>query len=155
MSRGGPSVSELSDLYQEVILDHYKHPRNCRKLPDANATCEGENPLCGDQVRVYLKVEGDRIRDIAFEGTGCAISQASASLMTAAVVGKTRAEAEALFHRFHTMVTGHGVPDDDSLGKLVVFSNVSEFPVRVKCATLAWHTMKAALGGATETVSTE
>ena len=149
-------MSELDDLYQDVILEHSKAPRNFRVLPAASQKAEGFNPLCGDHFTVYLQMEGDTIRDIAFEGSGCAISKASASMMTQSLKGKSRAEAEKLFERFHTLVTGRtpagAAPD---LGKLTVFSGVSEFPVRVKCATLAWHTLHAALEGAREPVSTE
>jgi len=147
-------MSDLSDLYQEMILDHYKAPRNFGALPEANRVAHGDNPLCGDKVAVTVKVDGDRIRDIRFKGAGCAISTASASLMTETVKGKTRQEAQELFEKFHKMVTGGGNGGDD-LGKLEVFSGVSEFPVRVKCASLAWHTLKAALEGSKETVSTE
>jgi nitrogen fixation NifU-like protein len=150
-------MSDLSELYQEVILDHNKRPRNFQILEGANRSAEGYNPLCGDQITVYLKLDGDTIRDISFQGAGCAISKASASMMTASLKGKTRAEAQALFEKFHQMVTGdHGAaPDPLELGKLAVFSGVSEFPVRVKCASLAWHTMRAALEGTGETISTE
>ena len=150
-------MSELGDLYGEVILDHYKRPQNFRVLPDANRTTEGHNPLCGDHLILYVRLEGDRIADIGFQGNGCAISRASSSIMTQAVKGKTRAEFEELFHKFHAMVTRDaGQPrEPGDLGKLEVFSGVSEFPVRVKCATLAWHTLEAALKGTGEKVSTE
>ncbi len=150
-------MSDLSDLYQEVILDHYKRPRNFRRLEEANRKAEGHNPLCGDEITVYLQVDGDVIKDVSFEGAGCAISKASASMMTATLKGKTRAEAETLFEKFHEMVTGHrdGTADPAGLGKLEVFCGVSEFPVRVKCASLAWHTLRAALEGSGGTVSTE
>jgi nitrogen fixation NifU-like protein len=156
-------MSDLTELYQEVILDHNKRPRNFQVLEGANRSAEGYNPLCGDQITVYLKLEGDVIQDISFQGSGCAISKASASMMTASLKGKTRAEAVALFQKFHQMVTGRrpspgdqdAAPDPLELGKLAVFSGVSEFPVRVKCASLAWHTMQAALEGRGETVSTE
>lgn len=149
-------MADLSDLYQELILEHSKHPRNYRRIPDGVAI-EGMNPLCGDHFTVFLRLQGDVIADISFEGTGCAISKSSASVMTQALKGKTRAEAEALFERFHDLVTGHGKDDIqvESLGKLAAFSGVCEFPVRVKCATLAWHTMRAALAGKQEPVSTE
>jgi len=150
-------MSDLSDLYQEIILEHSKVPRNFRVPPDANHKAEGFNPLCGDHFTVYLQLEGDAIRDIAFQGSGCAISKASASMMTQSLKGKTRADAEKLFNRFHSLVTGHdaaNAPTED-LGKLSAFSGVSEFPVRVKCATLAWHTMRAALEGTQQSVSTE
>jgi nitrogen fixation NifU-like protein len=147
-------MSELRELYQEVILDHNRKPRNFRRLEGANRTAEGYNPLCGDQVRVYLDVEDGLIRDIAFEGSGCAISRAAASMMTTSVKGKTVAEAEALFDRFHHMLTGNGA-DPAELGKLAVFSGVCEFPTRIKCATLPWHTVHAALTGREATASTE
>lgn len=139
-------MSGLNELYQNVILEHNRSPRNFRVLEDANRRAEGNNPLCGDRLDVQLKVEGDVIRDVAFQGSGCAISRASASLMTASVKGKTRAEAEAMFDRFHRLVTGRLEPAEaETLGKLAVFSGVSEFPIRVKCATLAWHALKQAL----------
>lgn len=150
-------MSDLRDLYQDVILEHSKTPRNFRELPAANHKAEGFNPLCGDRFTVYVTLDGDAIRDISFQGSGCAISKASASMMTQSVKGKTMAEAEKIFERFHQMVTGHEPAGGDSaeLGKLAVFSGVSEFPVRVKCATLAWHTMQAALEGKQDAVSTE
>ncbi len=150
-------MPDLSGLYQEVILDHSKRPRNFRVLPDASQQADGYNPLCGDKVKLYLRLEGDRISDISFQGAGCAISTASASILTETVKGKTRAEADALFDAFHALVTGQPLPGDQHppLGKLAVFSGVSEFPVRVKCATLAWHTLKSALRGGSEVVSTE
>ncbi|MCY1016685.1 MULTISPECIES: Fe-S cluster assembly sulfur transfer protein SufU [Pyxidicoccus] len=148
--------SDLSDLYQEVVLEHSKRPRNYRVVEGHNREAAGHNPLCGDQLSVTLKVEGDVIRDIGFQGQGCAISKASASLMTGAVKDKTRAEAEALFERVHKLVTeGPEGVDVDALGKLAVLSGVSEFPARVKCASLAWHTLRAALEGRGEAVSTE
>ena len=146
-------MSELSDLYQEVILDHNRRPRNFHALDNATHTADGHNPLCGDRLRVYLKVEDGIVSDVAFEGAGCAISTASASLMSEAVKGKAKADIHALFEKFHAMVTGKG--PSDGLDKLEVFSGVSEFPVRVKCASLAWHTLKAALEGQRDTVSTE
>ena len=139
------SDNELRDLYQEVILDHNKKPRNFGKLESANRKAEGHNPLCGDRLTVYLDLEGNEIRDIRFEGSGCAISKASASMMTSEVKGKTVGEAEETFHRFHRMVTEADDEDVDSLGKLAAFSGVREFPVRVKCASLPWHTLEAAL----------
>jgi nitrogen fixation protein NifU and related proteins len=148
-------MSDLRELYQQVILDHNRRPRNFRVLPAANRTAEGFNPLCGDQLTLYLTVEDDVIKDAAFQGTGCAISKASASMLTSTVVGKTVAEAEALFHRFHTMLTGEDNGHGNDLGKLAVFAGVREFPSRVKCATLAWHTLQAALSGAEAPVSTE
>ena len=149
-------MADLRDLYQEVILEHSKQPRNYRELGDANHKAEGYNPLCGDHFTVYLKMDGDKIQDVSFQGSGCAISKASASMMTQSVKGKTLAEAEKIFERFHKLVTGaeHNGSRED-LGKLAVFSGVSEFPVRVKCATLAWHTLHAALEGKQETISTE
>lgn len=148
--------SDLSDLYQEVVLEHSKRPRNYRVVEGHNREAAGHNPLCGDQLSVTLKVEGDVIRDVGFQGQGCAISKASASLMTAAVKDRTREEAEALFQRVHKLVTeGPEGLDVDALGKLAVLSGVSEFPARVKCASLAWHTLRAALEGRGEAVSTE
>jgi nitrogen fixation NifU-like protein len=138
-------MTDLQELYQSVILDHNRKPRNCGALPEANREADGKNPLCGDEVHVALVLQGDTITDVRFTGHGCAISKASASLMTAAVKGKTRAEAEALFERFHTLVLGKDADAGKDLGQLVVFSGVSRFPVRVKCASLAWHTLKAAL----------
>ena len=140
-------MSELSELYQQVILDHNKKPRNFRKLEDANHSAEGVNPLCGDHLTVYLKVQNDAVAEISFEGSGCAISKAAASMMTQAVKGKMKPEAERLFSEFHKMVTGEDNTDDDErgIGNLTIFSGVREFPVRVKCATLPWHTMHAAL----------
>jgi nitrogen fixation NifU-like protein len=145
---------ELRELYQEVILDHGKHPRNYRELPDANHQARGDNPVCGDRIIVFLKVDGDnRIADVSFQGRGCAISQASASMMTEILVGKTVEEAETLFKHFHEMVMNADFDaaaagaDQDALDRLQVLSGVREFPMRVKCATLAWHTMHAALEG--------
>ena len=150
-------MSDLRDLYQDVILEHSKTPRNYRELPAANHKAEGFNPLCGDRFTVYVTLDGDAIRDVSFQGSGCAISKASASMMTQSVKGKTTAEAEKIFGRFHAMVTGHAPAnqDESELGKLAVFSGVSEFPVRVKCATLAWHTLHAVLEGTQDSVSTE
>ena len=150
-------MSDLGDLYQEQILEHNKAPRNFRQLATANRHAEGHNPLCGDHFTVYLDVEGDQIRDISFEGSGCAISKASASMMTQMLKGKTRGEAEQLFERFHNLVTGRSGSNEGQadLGKLTVFSGVSEFPVRVKCATLAWHTLLAALKDDEAPVTTE
>ncbi len=136
-----------------MIIDHSKRPRNFRALADATRKAEGYNPLCGDRITLYLKMEGERIADIGFQGAGCAISTASASLLTEALKGKSRAEAEKLFTEFHALVTGK-TDDGAELGKLKVFSGVSEFPIRVKCATLAWHTLKNALEGG-ETATTE
>lgn len=149
--------SELRDLYQEVVIDHSKKPRNFRKPEGANRTAEGINPLCGDEITVYLKLSGDVIEDIGFQGAGCAISKASASLMTAALKNKTKAEAESLFERVHSMVSEgpKSKVDPEELGKLAVLSGVWEFPARVKCATLAWHTLRSALDGSGAPVSTE
>jgi nitrogen fixation NifU-like protein len=149
-------MSELSELYQQVILDHNKKPRNFRVIEGAGRKAEGYNPLCGDQLTVYMDLEGDVVKDVSFEGSGCAISKASASMMTQAVKGKSRAEAETLFNEFHRMVTGEmsEEAEPNHLGRLTIFSGVREFPARVKCATLSWHTMHAALKGE-EVVSTE
>ncbi len=146
---------ELRELYQSVILDHHKKPRNFHKLEDANHHAEGYNPLCGDRVSVYLKLAGDVVQDVAFVGSGCAICTASASMMTERLKGKTRAEAEALFQQFHELLTGTEEPEEETLGKLAVFSGVRAFPIRVKCATLPWHTFRAALQGEEQTISTE
>jgi nitrogen fixation NifU-like protein len=150
-------VSDLRDLYQEVILDHTKKPRNFRKMESATNSAKGHNPLCGDRLTVYLKLENDVVKDISFEGSGCAISTASASMMTESLKGKTKAEAEVLFQRFHKLLTGKSEPAQEAseLGKLAVFSGVREFPVRVKCATLSWHTLRAALESQESAVSTE
>jgi nitrogen fixation NifU-like protein len=149
-------MTELEDLYQEVILDHYRSPRNHRVLEDASHRAEGYNPLCGDRLTVYLKVESGVIVDVTFEGSGCAISQASASVMTSSLKGKTRAEAEDLFERFRSLVTGEGDQADAmELGELAALSGVSRFPTRVKCATLAWHSALAALGQEGNAVFTE
>jgi len=146
-------MSDLRDLYQEVILDHNRTPRNFGRLPNANRESEGHNPLCGDRVKVFLHVEDDRIEDIAFQGSGCAISTASASLMTEALKGRTVEEARRLFHGFHGLMTSGG--DADDLGKLAVFTGVREYPIRIKCATLAWHAVQAALEQKDHPVSTE
>ncbi len=150
-------MSDLRELYQEVILDHQKKPRNFRALEGPGTKqMPGHNPLCGDRITVFVRLEGDVVKDVSFQGTGCAISTASASMMTEALKGKTRAEAEALFQAFHNLVTGQGEADLERLGKLRVFGGVREFPVRVKCASLAWHTLHAALDGTeAQTVSTE
>src|SRR3989442_12977928 len=148
--------SDLGDLYQEVILDHNRKPRNFGELAGANRRAEGYNPLCGDRITVFVDLEGDAVKDIRFQGSGCAISKASASMMTETMKGRTRAQAEALFLEFHRLLTEDGaVPDPKALGKLVVFSGVREFPVRVKCATLAWHTLRAALQNAPGVATTE
>ncbi len=145
---------DLDDLYQQVILDHSRSPRNFGVLPGANGRAQGRNPLCGDNVTVFVKMDGDRIDDIRFEGTGCAIAKASASVMTAALKGKTRPEARVLFDHFHEMIkTGQARGED--LGKLSVFAGVHKFPSRVKCAMLCWHALAAALSGRNEPVTTE
>ena len=147
-------MSDLRELYQQVILDHHKRPRNCRRPEEANRTAKGYNPLCGDKIQVYLKVEDGIVKDIGFEGAGCAISTASASMMTEALKGKTESDARALFDKFHDLVTGHQ-QDGAELGKLAVFTGVREYPVRIKCAILCWHTLKAALDERKDTVATE
>lgn len=160
-------MSELTDLYQAVILDHNRRPRNVGPLADASGQADGKNPLCGDQLTVWVKVDGDTIADVRFTGRGCAISQASASLMTQAIKGKSRAEADALFDRVHAMVRGETpapAGPTGPLGSLAALAGVSRFPVRVKCASLAWHTLRAALAddasgaggaGAARAISTE
>ena len=150
-------MPELQDLYQQIILDHNKNPRNYRELPNATRKVEGYNPLCGDHYTVFIELDGDVIKDVAFTGSGCAISKASASVMSTTVKGKTRGEAEAYFETFHRLVTGDmsGLSTDE-LGRLAAFSGVSEFPARVKCASLAWHTLRTALETEEkEVVSTE
>ncbi|HEX8473831.1 MAG TPA: SUF system NifU family Fe-S cluster assembly protein [Pyrinomonadaceae bacterium] len=149
-------MSELSELYQQVILDHNKKPRNFRKLENANRTAEGFNPLCGDQLTVYLEMDGGVVKEITFEGSGCAISKAAASMMTQSLKGKTRDDAETLFQQFHQMVTGEFDVETtpNSLGNLKIFAGVRDYPARVKCASLSWHTMRAALEGQ-ERVTTE
>jgi nitrogen fixation NifU-like protein len=148
--------TDLRDLYQQVIVDHSKRPRNFRVIEQATNKVDGYNPLCGDKITLYLTMEGDVVRDISFQGAGCAISTASASLLTEALKGKTLSDAEALFESFHELVTGlqpaHEAP---KLGKLAVFSGVCDYPTRVKCATLAWHTLRAALKNEGKPVSTE
>ena len=150
-------MSDLTDLYQEVILDHNRRPRNFGPLPSANRHAFGHNPLCGDQLTVFLEMDNDVVRDIHFDGSGCAISKASASLMTDAVKGRRVPEVLSIFEAFHAMVTTPLDQDIDpeALGKLTVLAGVREFPVRIKCASLAWHTMKAALTGATAPAKTE
>ena len=150
-------TADLGDLYQEIILEHSKAPRNYRKPAGANQEAEGYNPLCGDRCTIYLDVEDGAIKDIGFQGSGCAISRASASMMTQALKGKSKAEAVQLFDQFHRLVTGEkdAVAKAQELGKLAVFAGVSKFPARVKCATLAWHTLQSALAGKHESVSTE
>lgn len=150
-------TDDLRDLYQEVLLDHHKRPRNFGELAGANRRAEGYNPLCGDRITVYLLLEGDVIKDVSFSGSGCAICTASASLMTEILKGKSESAVEALFGRFHDLVTsdpGEEI-DAEDLGKLAVFAGVREFPMRIKCATLAWHTLRAALEEKSDTVSTE
>lgn len=150
-------MSDSRALYEQVILDHNRRPRNFCKLPDADQTIEGFNPLCGDHFTIYLKMDGDVIAQVAFEGAGCAISKSSASVMTTELKGKTRQEAKHIFEAFHTMVTSSPETsiDESSLGKLRVFSGVREYPVRIKCATLAWHALMAALEGKESLISTE
>ncbi|HEV7699694.1 MAG TPA: SUF system NifU family Fe-S cluster assembly protein [Pyrinomonadaceae bacterium] len=149
-------MSDLNELYQETILEHNKNPRNFREIEDADQTADGNNPLCGDALRVYVKLDGDTVTDVAFKGSGCAISKASASMMTQAVKGRSREEAEELFNEFHGMVTGGIDPEAEEthLGRLTIFSGVLEFPARVKCASLSWHTLNAALRG-DDSVTTE
>jgi nitrogen fixation protein NifU and related proteins len=149
-------MAGLGALYQDLILDHNRSPRNYRVMADANRQVEGNNPLCGDRLTVFLRMEGERIEDAAFQGAGCAISRASASLMTAAVKGKTKTEAEDLFDRFHRLVTGTLDPRDaQGLGKLAAFGGVAEFPVRIKCASLSWHALRAALVQPNGVISTD
>jgi nitrogen fixation NifU-like protein len=150
-------MSELRELYQTTILDHNKQPRNFRVPEGANREAVGHNPLCGDRVEVHVRLDGDEVADVGFQGNGCAISTASASLMTQAVKGMRREEVEQLFRRFHDLVTKDASVEvePDAVGKLAVFAGVREFPVRVKCATLAWHTLRAALAGEQQTVKTE
>ena len=150
-------MADLNELYQQVILDHNKKPRNFKRLENADREQEGYNPLCGDQLTLYLNVEDDVIKDIGFQGQGCAISKASASMMTTAVKGKTKEEAEALFDEFHRMVKGDLDTESQPhhLGRLTILAGVREFPARVKCASLSWHTLRAALEGKGESISTE
>ena len=149
-------MSDLRELYQQVILDHNKNPRNYHEMPDATASVEGYNPLCGDHYTVFVKMDGGTIGEVSFTGNGCAISKASASVMSSTVKGKSKEEAESLFDTFHRLVTGDasGLSAAD-LGRLAAFSGVSEFPARVKCATLAWHTLRSALEGNGQKVTTE
>ena len=149
-------MSDLRELYQQVILDHNKNPRNFHEMEDATRRVDGYNPLCGDHYTVFVRVDGDTIKDVSFTGNGCAISKASASVMSSTIKGKSKDEAESLFDTFHRLVTGDpsGLSAAD-LGRLAAFSGVSEFPARVKCATLAWHTLKSALEGREEKVTTE
>ena len=150
-------MSDLNDLYQELILDHNKSPRNCRAIEDADRKADGYNPLCGDRVTVFLKLEGNVVKEVTFEGSGCAISTASASLMTQSLKGQTLEEAKERFANFHGLVTGEPCETKErpGLGKLEVFSGVCQYPARVKCATLAWHTVNAALEDSHDTVTTE
>jgi len=150
-------MADLSELYQQVILDHNRKPRNFRVIENADRRQEGFNPLCGDQLVLYIDFEGDVIKDVAFQGSGCAISKAAASMMTAAIKGKTREEASVLFGEFHRMIKGELDPENlpNHLGRLSIFSGVREFPARVKCASLSWHTLRAALAGSEASVSTE
>ncbi len=147
---------ELKDLYQEVIVDHNRNPHNFGELADADRTVEGYNPLCGDKLNLYVKFDGDRIGEVKFDGSGCAISVASASLMTDILKGKTREEADALFNDFHELLTAKEIPaDSDKLDKLAALAGVRDYPSRIKCATLCWHTLHSALSGEAETVTTE
>jgi nitrogen fixation NifU-like protein len=149
-------MSDLRELYQQVILDHNKNPRNFREIASASKKVEGYNPLCGDHYTIYLEFDGETIRDVGFTGSGCAISKSSASVMTQTIKGKSKEEAERLFDVFHHLVTGDpGAETTAELGRLAAFSGVSEFPARVKCATLAWHTMRGALEGDKDVISTE
>ena len=149
-------MSNLEALYQEVILDHNRKPRNFREMDDADHKVEGRNPLCGDEITVWLKLDGDKVGDVSFKGSGCAVSKSSASLMTAAVKGKTLEETRQLFDRFHDMITGK-MPEAErgTMGSLAALGGVSKFPLRVKCASLSWHALKSALDGKVEIVSTE
>ena len=149
-------MANLEALYQEVILDHNRKPRNFREMENADRRIEGRNPLCGDELTLWVKLDGDRVADVSFKGTGCAVSKSSASLMTAAVKGKTVAETEQLFERFHDMITGR-LPESErqSMGSLAALGGVSRFPVRVKCASLAWHALKSALGQGPQEVTTD
>jgi nitrogen fixation NifU-like protein len=149
-------MANLEALYQEVILDHNRKPRNFREIENADRKVEGRNPLCGDQVTVWMKLDGERIGDVSFKGSGCAVSKSSASLMTAAIKGKTVAESRQLFNRFHDMITGKmNDAERTAMGSLAALGGVSKFPLRVKCASLAWHAMKSALDGSGAEVSTE
>ena len=149
-------MSGLSDLYQEILLEHNSKPRNFRKVEDASSTADGYNPLCGDQITLYLKVVDDTVEDVGFQGVGCAISRASASMMTQSIKGRTLDEAQGIFDAFHSMITHPGEePDYDILGDLETLAGINEYPTRIKCAILAWHTMRSALGGQGESVTTE
>jgi nitrogen fixation protein NifU and related proteins len=149
-------MANLEALYQEVILDHNRKPRNFREMENADQRIEGRNPLCGDEITLWLKLDGDKVADISFKGSGCAVSKSSASLMTSSVKGKTVSETRQLFDRFHDMITGK-LPDAErsNMGSLAALGGVSKFPIRVKCASLAWHALRSALDGSAETVSTE
>ena len=149
-------MSDLRELYQQVILDHNKNPRNFHEMADATKRVEGYNPLCGDHYTVFVKTDGQKIAEVSFTGSGCAISKASASVMSSTVKGKSKEEADRLFETFHALVTGDssGI-DATELGRLAAFSGVSEFPARIKCATLAWHTLRSAMAGGDEKVTTE
>ncbi len=146
---------DVSNLYQDIILDHNRRPRNFRAMEDADRTAEGNNPLCGDQLKLWVRMDGEQIADVSFTATGCAISRASASIMTTTVKGKTRAEAESLFQQFRTLVMGGKAVDERPLGSMAVFSGVSRFPARVKCASLSWHTLRSALDARPDPISTE
>lgn len=148
-------MADLAELYQQIIIDHNKTPRNKKVVDDATRIAAGDNPLCGDRITLYVKLEGETIADVGFQGSGCAISQASASLMTGAVKGKSVADAEQMFRGFHAMVMDESAPDTKLLGKLAAFEGVKQYPSRVKCANLAWHTLHAALANTAEPVSTE
>ncbi len=148
-------MSDLTDLYQEIVLDHNSKPRNFRKAEQANRSAEGFNPICGDRVLIYVEMEGDKIKDVAFQGTGCAISRASTSMMTEAVKGKSKAEAQRLFDLFHRQITSDDDIDLDELGDLEAFSGIRDYPSRVKCVSLGWHTLRSALDDDYEAVSTE
>jgi len=149
-------MANLEALYQEVILDHNRKPRNFREMENADRKIEGRNPLCGDEITLWLKLDGDRVSDVSFKGSGCAISKSSASLMTSAVKGKSVVETKQLFDRFHDMITGKmSDADRGNMGSLAALGGVSRFPIRVKCASLAWHALKSALDGGGELVSTE
>lgn len=148
-------MSDLQDLYQQIIVEHNRSPRNFRPMPEATRSAEGDNPLCGDRITLFVKLDGDTVADVSFQGKGCAISQASASLLTGAVKGKSVADADKLFREFQAMVMGQGQPDTATLGKLAAFGGVKQFPARIKCANLAWHTLHAALTAEQTPVSTE
>jgi nitrogen fixation NifU-like protein len=148
-------MADLADLYQQVIIDHNRNPRNKKAIDGASRVAAGDNPLCGDKIQLFVRLEGDTVADVSFQGKGCAISQASASLLTGAVKGKSVADADKLFREFQAMVMGQGQPDNATLGKLAAFGGVKQFPARIKCANLAWHTLHAALAADQAPVSTE